>query len=89
LAGFEVTTEGARAQTTTLKDQIIKNFRFEIERRSVDFGGGWNLRFIERDADNGEEIEVGGGVFPATSKDEELDAYAEALSAGEEWIASK
>jgi hypothetical protein len=34
--GFEVTTEGTRAQTTTLKDQIVKNFRFEIERRSVD-----------------------------------------------------
>jgi hypothetical protein len=46
----------------TQKDQIIKTFRFEIERRSVDFGGGWNLHFIERDAENGEEIEIGGGV---------------------------
>jgi hypothetical protein len=73
----------------TQKDQIIKTFRFEIERRSVDFGGGWNLRFIKRDAENGTEIEVGGGVFPATSKDEALDAYVDALSVAEEWIRSK
>lgn len=58
--------------------------RFEIEPRPINLGGGWRLRLLEDDT------EVGGGVYPpepdlGITSD---DAHADALEAGETWLAS-
>ncbi len=61
----------------------MSNYRYEIEPRSAELGGGWRLRLVEG------EIEVGGGVFPADPADKLAmdDAYADALSEGKSWLA--
>ncbi len=59
--------------------------RYEIEPRSLELGGGWRLRLLEQSPD-GQEIEMGGGVFPVEDDGSGDAAYAEALDAGEDWL---
>lgn len=63
----------------------MSNYRYEIEPRTAELGGGWRLRLVE------DEMEVGGGVFPADPADKHAmdDAYADALGEGESWLASR
>ena len=67
----------------------MTDYRFEIEPRPLDLGGGWRLRLIE----NGEE--VGGGIFPLCEYPEadraEADkmAYTDAQMEGLDWMASR
>lgn len=63
------------------------NRHFEIQPRPVVLGGGWRLRLLERSPD-GNEIELGTGIFPLEHGLNAEDAYAEALQAGEDWLAS-
>ena len=61
--------------------------RFEIEPRPAAVGGGWRLRLIGRDLETGDEIELGGGVFPVEPGEDERDAYADAMQpAKNDWM---
>jgi hypothetical protein len=76
-----------------------KNYRYSIEPRPAELGGGWRLRLLE----NGEE--VGGGVFPlspylylsdfpATDEANEREmaekaAYEDALAEASAWVAAR
>lgn len=64
------------------------NRRFEIEPHAAALGGGWKLRLLEQEG--GEEIEMGGGVFPPEPEQgiSADDAYADALRTGEDWLAA-
>lgn len=56
---------------------------YEVNPRSQELGGGWNLKLFE----DGEEM--GGGVFPPVPNTEEPDfdeAYQDALNEGEDWV---
>ena len=64
----------------------MKHERFEIEPRPAAVGGGWRLRLIGRDLETGDEIELGGGVFPVEPGEDERDAYADAMQTGQEWL---
>jgi len=70
-----------------LEDSTVtmKHERFEIEPRPAAVGGGWRLRLIGHDLETGDEIELGGGVFPVEPGDER-DAYADAMETGQEWL---
>lgn len=50
------------------------------------YGPGWRLRFVGQYADNGQFIELGGGVFGAADKEDELEAYRAARRRGEHWV---
>jgi len=50
------------------------------------YGPGWRLRFVGQYADNGQFIELGGGVFGAADKEDELEAYRAARRRGENWV---
>lgn len=55
---------------------------YQIDPRSAEMGGGWNLKLLE----NAEEM--GGGVFPPVATIDESDfdqAYQSAIDEGEEW----
>lgn len=56
--------------------------RYEVHPRPAELGGGWRLYLYEDDVD------VGGGVFPADPADKvAMDAaYADALETGESWL---
>ncbi|MFQ1820428.1 hypothetical protein ACK37D_19930 [Aeromonas veronii] len=68
-------------------------YDYQITPRTLDLGGGWNLRLLE----NGEE--VGGGVFPLPKycnfRDENalqtlLDSlYEDALAEATAWLSSR
>lgn len=63
-------------------------YRYEIDKRPAELGGGWRLRLIE----DGQE--VGGGVFPIDPDAEDFeralsDCYDEALDEGQAWLASR
>lgn len=60
-------------------------YRYTIDPRPADLGGGWRLAMFE-DGD-----EVGGGVFPPAGQGEEAltAAYCEALEWAQEWQASR
>lgn len=53
-------------------------YRYEIEPRLAELGGGWRLHLFENDE------EVGGGVFP-----EGDEGYSEALDEGNAWLATR
>mgnify|MGYP000535292648 CR=1 FL=1 len=65
----------------------MNDYRYQIDPRPANLGGGWRLRLLE----NGEE--VGGGVFPlseyTTEENAEKYAYDDALDEASAWIASK
>lgn len=67
----------------------MPEYRYEIEPRPLDLGGGWRLRLIE----DGEE--VGGGIFPLseyseTDRDEaDKMAFTDAQMEGLDWMASR
>jgi hypothetical protein len=68
----------------------MNEYRYEIEPRPSEIGGGYRLRLIE----DGEE--VGGGVFPlseyATEDSAEEAAkwaYEDALAEASAWLASR
>lgn len=66
----------------------MTSYRYEIEPRAPELGGGWRLRLIEVDD------EVGGGVFPPTeaiedAKEALADAYGAALDEAQAWLASR
>jgi hypothetical protein len=63
-------------------------YRYEIDKRPAELGGGWRLRLIE----GGEE--VGGGVFPLNPDEPDIekaksDSYDEAIDEGQAWLASR
>lgn len=65
-----------------------QRFRYEIDKRPAELGGGWRLRLLE----DGEE--VGGGVFPPDESIEDAqkalaNAYDDALDDGEAWLSSR
>lgn len=57
----------------------ISTYRYEIEPRAAELGGGWQLRLWEQEPD-GREVEMGGGVF------EDSD---QAQATAEEWMQSR
>lgn len=63
------------------------DYRYEIEDRRVEPGGGCRLRLIE------DGKEVGGGVFPlgeyADEPEPKAAAFADAQAEGESWLASR
>ncbi len=63
--------------------------RYEIEPRSENLGGGWRLHLISVDPETGEEIFMGGGVFPVVELDDDAAVYSEALDVGREWMDSR
>ncbi len=63
----------------------MSQHRFEIEPRPATLGGGRQLRLLEQLPD-GQEIEMGGGVFPVEDNGSGDAAYADALDAGEDWL---
>ena len=63
--------------------------RFEIEPSPAALGGDWRLHFIGRDMETGKEDEVDSGVVPVEIGEDEKAAYADAMWAGEEWLAAK
>lgn len=67
----------------------IRSDRYEIEARPLPVGGGWRIRFFGRDLETGQEIEMGGGVFPVEDGQDERDVYAEAEQTGQEWLQLK
>lgn len=64
-------------------------FSFQIDKRSIELGGGWQLRLIE------DSEEVGGAVFPLAEYEAdsievaERLAYMDAYSTGTEWLCSR
>ncbi len=75
-----------------MSDQHITNAnkmrsnRYEIEPQPLPIGGGWRIRFFGRDLETGQEIEMGGGVFPVEDGQDENDSYADAMQTGQEWL---
>ena len=67
----------------------MTTYRYEIEPRPLDLGGGYRLRLLE----DGEE--VGGGVFPldeypeAEREEAGNMAFTDAQSEGTAWMASR
>ena len=68
----------------------VTEYRYKIEPRTAEFGGGWRLRLFE----NGDE--VGGGVFPLVYYGDYTDdetalqfAHDDAQNEGEAWLASR
>jgi hypothetical protein len=67
----------------------MTRYRYEVEPRPLDLGGGFRLRLFE----GGEE--VGGGVFPLDeypeSEREEAEkmAFTDAQNEGLDWMASR
>jgi hypothetical protein len=55
--------------------------RFVIDPRPAQLGGGWHLRLIGRDTEDGQEIELGRGIFP-----DYPNAYNEAEETGQDWL---
>ena len=65
-------------------DTAMPVYRYEIMPRPASVGGGWQLRLLEDD------VEIGGGVFPAST--DEVDraaAYDSALAEAEAWLAPR
>jgi len=60
--------------------------RYEIEPRPNAVGGGWRLRLFGKDLETGQDVEMGGGVFPVEEGQDDKDAYAEAMLTGQEWV---
>lgn len=65
-------------------------YRYEIEPRPAELGGGWRLRLFAG------EKEMGGGVFPPVYSGRECDAemaarfaHDDAKGVGESWLASR
>lgn len=65
-------------------------YRYEIEPRPAELGGGWRLRLLDG------EKELGGGVFPPVYYGPKCDdeaasrfAHADAQEEGERWLASR
>ena len=62
-------------------------YRYEIQPRPLELGGGWRTRLFDGD------VEVGGGVFPLAqyeaAKEPSKAAYAEALDEATAWLASR
>lgn len=67
----------------------MTTYRYEIEPRPLDLGGGYRLRLLE----DGEE--VGGGVFPldeypeAEREEAGKLAFTDAQAEGTAWMASR
>lgn len=60
----------------------MTKYSYEINPRPVDLGGGWRMRLLEDD------VEVGGGVFPAIPTEVE-EAFIEAQNEAEEWLSAR
>jgi DNA polymerase III epsilon subunit-like protein len=61
----------------------VGRFKYTIDPRPTDLGGGWRLKLLENDE------EVGGGVFPVTPEASIDDAFADAWYEGEGWLGSR
>ena len=75
-----------RIEHTTTPADEMRSDRYEIEPRPTAVGGGWRLRLFGKDLETGQEIEMGGGVFPGGEGHDDKDAYAEAMLTGQEWL---
>ena len=60
--------------------QMGIEYSYEVEPRQL---GGWRLKLLE-DGD-----EVGGGAYCSDDETTDDDAYADALSDGQEWLATR
>ena len=90
---FEKREQQARAVPLFTKqrkgedDEIpVRRNRYEIEPRPAALGGVWRLRLFGQDPETGEDIEMGGGVFPGESSEdfgEVYDAHADAMQGGQ------
>lgn len=67
--------------------------RYQIEPRPSALGEGWQLRLFDTDPETGQDVEMGGGVFPAsaygTEEDASKDAYADAMQTGQDRLDSR
>lgn len=62
----------------------MTKYRYEVEPRPLDLGGGYRLRLFEDDEC------VGGGVFPLDEYPEaEKMAFTDAQDEGLDWMASR
>ena len=64
----------------------MKPDRYEIVPRPSAVGGGWRLHLIGRDPETGQELELGGGVFPVQDGQDDADAYNDAMQTGQDWL---
>ena len=58
-------------------------YDYEVLPRPTHLGGGWQLRLMENN------IEVGGGVFPAEGAEGAKEAHIDATNEGEEWLSTR
>lgn len=61
-------------------------YRFTVLPRPVELGGGWRLRAYET-LPGGSEVEVKGGIFPASEQGSST-AHEQAVVEGHDWLAS-
>jgi len=67
--------------------QLEGNLGKDAELKTTASGDVVNfIRFFGRDLETGQEIEMGGGVFPVEDGQDEKDAYADAMQTGQEWL---
>jgi hypothetical protein len=60
--------------------------RFEINPRPAKVGGGYQLHLIGRDLETGEEVFMGGGVFPVDAPEQDAEVLGDALETGKDWV---
>lgn len=72
------------------KSKVIQSneYKYKIDQRGLEVGGGWRLKLFEND------IDVGGGVFPLAEytfagENADVEAYNDALAEATRWLASR
>lgn len=63
-----------------MKTATKPKYSFTVEARPAKLGGGWKLTLLEDD------LEVGGGVYPAHNAAEQASAYNDASEFGQNWL---
>lgn len=84
--GVFLHASGVCSSTPLPRLNEMKINRYEIEPRPLPTGGGWRIRFFGKDLETGQEIGMGGGVFPIQDGQDEKDAYSDAIQTGQEWL---
>jgi hypothetical protein len=71
---FSMTWEAAMSNDCTPGGvrEVLAVYRYEIEPRPAALGGGVRLYLYGPDQETGEEIELGGGVFPSGPEEAEI-----------------
>jgi hypothetical protein len=64
----------------------MKHERYEINPRPLNVGGGYQLHLIGRDLETGEEVFLGGAVFPVDAPEEDAEVLGDAMETGEGWV---